>query len=193
MHSCSGGRKVMKAYMRQYFRIGCWLVLAICVSFIGINIVDADKVKAAEPDRITFYGAVTSSISSSVAVPAAQAYLWTSGTVPPVINPDATAGTRDRYGDTKTQAIGIIKQLDTVLQQGGLSLADVIYLRAYLVADPALNNQVDFQGWFDAYAQFFNTRVTPKTARSTVAVTRLVDPGWLIEVEAFAIYPKNNK
>ena len=179
--------------MRQYFRISCWLVLAICVSFIGINLLSADKVKAAEPDRITFYGAVTSPISSSVAVPANQAYLWTSGTIPPVINPDATVGTRDRYGDTKTQAIGIIKQLDTVLHQGGLSLADVIYLRAYLVADPALNNQVDFQGWFDAYTQFFNTRKTPKTARSTVAVTRLVDPGWLIEVEAFAVYPKNKK
>ena len=177
--------------MRQIFKVGCWLLLATCVSFIGINFVRADKVAAAEPQKITFYGSVQSSISSSVAVPAKQAYLWTSGTVPPVTNPDATVGTRDRYGDTKTQATGIIKQIDTVLKQAGLSLADVIYLRAYLVADSALDNKVDFQGWFDAYAQFFNTATTPKVARSSVAVAGLVDPGWLIEIEAFAVYPKN--
>jgi len=183
----------MNAYMRQIFKVGCWLLLATCVSFIGINFVRADKVAAAEPQKITFYGSVQSSISSSVAVPAKQAYLWTSGTVPPVTNPDATVGTRDRYGDTKTQATGIIQQIDTVLKQAGLSLADVIYLRAYLVADSALDNKVDFQGWFDAYAQFFNTTTTPKVARSSVAVAGLVDPGWLIEIEAFAVYPKNKK
>ncbi len=181
----------MKVYFGRFFRMGCWLLLAICVSFIGINLVGADKVKAAEPERITFYGSVQSSISSAVAVPGDQAYLWTSGTVPPVINSDAPLHSRDSYGDTKTQAIGIIQQLETVLGQAGLSLADVIYLRAYLVADPALNNQIDFEGWFNAYAQFFNTRKTPKVARSSVAVAGLVDPGWLIEIEAFAVYPKN--
>ena len=176
----------------RFFRIGRWLLLAICVSFIGINLVST-QVKAAEPQRITFYGPVQSPISSAVAVPANQAYFWTSGTVPPVINPNAPMGTRDRYGDTKTQGIGAIQRIETLLKEVGLSLADVTYLRVYLVADPAMNNKVDFQGWFDAYAQFFNTETTPKVARSTVAVAGLVDPGWLIELEAVAVYPKNTK
>ncbi len=69
----------------------------------------------------------------------------------------------------------------------------MVYLRAYLVADPVLDNRVDFQGWFDAYAQFFNNENNPtKVARSTVAVAGLADPGWLIEIEAVAVYPKSS-
>ena len=72
-----------------------------------------------------------------------------------------------------------------------LTLSDVTYLRVYLVADPALDNRVDYEGWFNAYAQFFNNEANPtKVARSTVAVAGLVDPGWLIEIEAVAVYPK---
>jgi hypothetical protein len=104
----------MNAYMRQIFKVGCWLLLATCVSFIGINFVRADKVAAAEPQKITFYGSVQSSISSSVAVPAKQAYLWTSGTVPPVTNGRNSRCSRSlwRY---EAQATGIIQQIDTVL------------------------------------------------------------------------------
>ena len=179
----------MKRYISQFFRFGRWLLLAICVSLIGISLVGT-HVKAAAPERVTYYGTVQSSILSAVAVPGERAYYWTSGTVPPVTNPSAPLRTRDRYGDTKTQAIGIIQRFQTQLQEAGLSLSDVIYLRVYLVADPALNNQVDYQGWFDAYAQFFNTETVPKVARSTLAVAGLVDPGWLIEIEAVAVYPK---
>ncbi|MUG94230.1 translation initiation inhibitor, yjgF family protein [Scytonema sp. UIC 10036] len=184
----------MKKYISQWFRVSLWLLLTICVSLlvmqsVGVGIKAAEKTAA--PSKVTFYGSDTSPISSAVAVPTGQAYFWTSGTVPPAINPDAPARTRDRYGDTKTQAIGTLKQIQTVLQNAGLSLADVIYLRVYLVADPDLNNQVDYQGWFDAYGQFFNTQTNPtKVARSTVAVAGLVDPGWLIEIEAVAVYPK---
>ena len=84
-----------------------------------------------------------------------------------------------------------MQRIETLLQEVGLGLSDVVYLRVYLVADPALDNQVDYQGWFDAYAQFFNNETNPvKVARSTLAVAGLVDPGWLIEIEAVAVYPK---
>ena len=183
----------MKQYISQFFRIGRWVVLAICISLIGISLA-SKPVKAQAPDSVTFYGTPSSSISSAVAVPADRAYYWTSGTVPPVINPSAPLRTRDRYGDTKTQAIGILDRFHTLLTEVGLSYDDVIYLRVYLVADPALNNQVDYQGWFDAYAQYFNNEVNPtKVARSTLAVAGLVDPGWLIEIEAVAVYPKKGE
>lgn len=78
----------------------------------------------------------------------------------------------------------------------------------------------DYQGWFRAYARFFDkdnpnraatftsataiTRsprltaapppepgaTTVKTARSTVGLPGLVVPGWLIEIEAIAVYPE---
>lgn len=178
----------MKRYISQFFRLSRWLILAICVSLIGISLVSAD-VKAAAPNRVTYYGPVESSILSAVAVPDNRAYFWTSGTVPPVLDPNGRTS-RERYGDTKTQGIGTIRQIETVLKEAGLSLADVIYLRVYLVADPFKDNTVDFQGWFDAYAQFFNTETVPKVARSTVAVAGLVIPDWLIEIEAVAVYPK---
>ncbi|MSU45798.1 MAG: hypothetical protein EXS42_01375 [Lacunisphaera sp.] len=45
-------------------------------------------------------------------------------------------------------------------------------------------------GWIKAYGEFFNNAQNPsKTARSTVAVTGLVSPDWLIKIEAFAVYP----
>ncbi len=122
---------------------------------------------------------------------AGQAYFWTSGTVPPVLNENAPAGSRDRFGDTKTQAIGTLKRIEGLLKDVGLSMSDVTYLRVYLVADKFKDNKVDYQGWFDAYGEYFNNPHNPtKTARSTVAVAGLVNPDWLIEIEAVAVFPK---
>jgi enamine deaminase RidA (YjgF/YER057c/UK114 family) len=142
------------------------------------------------PTTVTFTGAPQAQISSNVAIPAGKAVVWTSGTVPSMADRNAPAGSRERYGDTKTQGISILKTIETQLKEKGLSLKDVVYLRVYVVADKAKNNAPDFQGWFDAYAQFFGTAENPtKPARSTVAVAGLVNADWLIEIEAFAAYP----
>jgi enamine deaminase RidA (YjgF/YER057c/UK114 family) len=77
------------------------------------------------------------------------------------------------------------------LKEKGLSLKDVIYLRVYVVPDPQKGNKPDFEGWFAAYADFFNNAANPtKTARSTISVPALVNADWLIEIEAVAAYPK---
>jgi enamine deaminase RidA (YjgF/YER057c/UK114 family) len=108
-----------------------------------------------------------------------------------VLNENAPAGSRDRFGDTKTQAIGTLKRIEGLLKDVGLSMSDVTYLRVYLVADKFKDNKVDYQGWFDAYGEYFNNPHNPtKTARSTVAVAGLVNPDWLIEIEAVAVFPK---
>jgi enamine deaminase RidA (YjgF/YER057c/UK114 family) len=71
-----------------------------------------------------------------------------------------------------------------------LSLKDVVYLRVYVTPDAAKGGKPDFAGWFKAYGEFFNTKENPvKTARSTVGVAALVNPDWLIEIEAVAVYP----
>lgn len=157
----------------------------------------AAAVKASDPvdasavptSSVVFTGSAQSPISSGVAVPANRAYYWTSGTVPPVLNASAPAGSRERYGDTRTQAVGVLRAIEGQLRERGLSLGDVVYMRVYIAPDKAKNNTYDFQGWFDAYAQFFANATNPvKVARSTVGVAALVNPDWLIEIEAVAVY-----
>lgn len=138
----------------------------------------------------TFYGSPTSSISSGTIVPEGAAYLYTSGTVPPVLNKEGST-IYERYGDTKTQAVGVLKSIEKQLADQGLTMKDVVYLRAYLVADTAKENKFDFAGWNEAYGEFFNNEKNAvKPARSTVGVAGLVSSDWLIEIEAVAVYPR---
>lgn len=147
------------------------------------------RVLPTAPENVTRYGSATSSILSGVTIPASVGVYWSSGTVPSVRNSSAPAGTRERFGNTTEQAINIILRLQTLLAGAGLTLNDAVYLRVFLVKDPFLG-AVDYQGWFSAYAQYFNIPGGVKTARSTMAVTGLVNPDWLIEIELWAVYPK---
>ena len=145
---------------------------------------------AMPPTDVKFYGNPNSPISSGVIVPSGRASIWVSGTTPPVLKTDAPPGSRERFGDTKVQATGILKSIETQLATHGLSMREVVYIRAYLVPDPAKENKIDIAGWNAAYGEVFNTAANPvKTARSTVGVVALVNADWLIEIEAFAIYP----
>jgi enamine deaminase RidA (YjgF/YER057c/UK114 family) len=142
------------------------------------------------PSEVTFYGNPSSPISSGVVIPAGRASVWISGTTPPVLKADAPRGARERFGDTKTQAAGILKSIEGQLAARGLSMRDVVYIRAYLVPDPQKENKIDVAGWNVAYSEVFGTAANPtKTARSTVGVLALLNADWLIEVEAFAVFP----
>ncbi|SDE66002.1 Enamine deaminase RidA, house cleaning of reactive enamine intermediates, YjgF/YER057c/UK114 family [Paenibacillus sp. UNCCL117] len=170
---------------------------AVLVSSIGAYVYAADEAAdmpskyPAEPvHEVEFYGSPGSSISGGVSVPAGASYLFTSGTVPPLLNKEGKT-VYERYGDTKTQATGILTNIEKQLADKGLSLKDVIYLRVYVAPDAAKENKFDFAGWNEAYALFFNNADNPvKTARSTVGVPALVSSDWLIEIEAVAVYPK---
>ena len=163
--------------------IGAPLALAASVAHAQ------EPARKGPPQAVTFYGSPTSPIAGGVAIPAGAAFVWTSGTVPPVVKPDAPAGDIARFGDTKTQAVGTLKAIEAQLAQQGLTMADVVYLRAYLVADPA-KGAIDVDGWNAGYREFFGTAANPtKPARSTVGVAALVNKLWLIEIEAFAVYP----
>jgi enamine deaminase RidA (YjgF/YER057c/UK114 family) len=141
------------------------------------------------PDKIIFTGTGQGPISSGVVVPANRAYYWTSGIAPAVLDASAPAGSRERYGDTKTQAIGILRVIEGQLRERGLSLGDVVFMRVYVAPDKFKNNTYDFPGWFEAYGQFFNNASNPvRVARSSLGVAQLVNPEWLIEIEAVAIY-----
>ncbi len=158
--------------------------------FLSLGLLIATTVSAQAPTSVTFSGNPRSPISSNVAIPANTAYFWTSGTVPSVADTTAPAGSPPRFGDTKTQGISILRNIEGQLKEKGLTMKDVVYLRVYVVADKNKGNAFDYQGWFDAYAQFFGTAANPtKPSRSTVGVASLVNAEWLIEIEAFAVYP----
>lgn len=144
----------------------------------------------AKPSIVTFFGKGTSPISSGVAVPEGKTHYYTSGIGAPVLDPAAPVGSATRYGDTKTQAIRVLNQIQMNLKEVGLGLQDVTFLRVYVSPDAHKENKPDFPGWFAAYAQFFGTPENPvKVARSTVGVASLANPDWLIEIEAVAVFP----
>ncbi len=146
---------------------------------------------AAPPREVLFYGPPAAIISAGVVIPAGRAVVWTSGTTPPLLRPDLAVGHPDRFGDTKAQAAAILKDVETQLETRGLAMRDVVYVRAYLVPDPAKASTIDVAGWNAAFTDTFGTAVTPtKPARSTVGVVALVNPEWLVELEVFAAYPR---
>ncbi|WP_176956232.1 Rid family hydrolase [Catalinimonas alkaloidigena] len=141
------------------------------------------------PDSVTFYGAQTTPFSAGAIVPAGHTLHITAGTVAPLLDSAAAPGSSARYGDTYTQAVGALRRIDANLQQHGLSLADVVQLRAFL--GPDSTGAPDFQAWFKAYGEFFNNETNPtRPARSTLGVSHLVNPDMLIELEAVAVQKK---
>ncbi|MBD2022158.1 translation initiation inhibitor, yjgF family protein, partial [Leptolyngbya sp. FACHB-36] len=128
----------MKRLM-SFFKWRRWMSVAICTVLISLSIFTVTALaseKAKAPRKVTFFGAPTSAISSGVSLPKNVGLYYSSGTVPPVIDSTAPAGSRERYGDTYTQAVGTLKRIEELLVEQGLTLNDVVYLTAYLVPDP---------------------------------------------------------
>jgi enamine deaminase RidA (YjgF/YER057c/UK114 family) len=124
---------------------------------------------------------------SSVVWVGDTAYL--SGTMAPLDYPaDKAKGTPAGYtGDTKTQAIGAIKAIETQLKGVGLGLGDIVQMTAFLSGDPAKNDMMDLDGWNEAYRMFFGTAEQPnKPVRATVQVAHLVHSTGRIEIMVVA-------
>jgi enamine deaminase RidA (YjgF/YER057c/UK114 family) len=137
--------------------------------------------------EITRAGDPKSPIAASVTAPADYDTIYVSGMTPPVIDETAPAGSTARFGDTKTQSIGVFKRLEAALKAQGYDLGDVVMMRVYLVGDPAKGGVMDFAGMMEAYRTFFGTAEQPnKPARVTMQVAGLVAPGMLAEIEVQA-------
>ena len=176
--------------MRAGWRVAVAAAIVATAFSSALAAQKAAPAAAGAPPQVKFVGVATSPISASVMIPAGRASMWISGTTPPVLKADAPAGARERYGDTRMQAAGILKNIEGQLTAQGLTMKDVVYVRAYLVADPAKDSKIDVPGWNAAYTEVFGSAANPtKTARSTVGVASLVNADFLIEVEAFAVFP----
>jgi enamine deaminase RidA (YjgF/YER057c/UK114 family) len=114
--------------------------------------------------------------------------LYVSGQLPSPQTPaDSAAGKPAVWGNTQAQAENAFGKIETILKEQGLTMADVVMMRVYMVADPAMGNKLDFAGMNAAYNKHFGTVTQPnKPARSTVQVAALVNPGPLLEIEVQA-------
>jgi enamine deaminase RidA (YjgF/YER057c/UK114 family) len=167
-------------------------ILSLLIAILAGQLVSCrTQPVASSSGKVRYFGNPTAVISSAVVVPANRKYYWSSGVVSPVLDPSAPEGTREKHGDTKSQAIGILNRLQDSLSTQGLTFRDVTYLRVYVAPDKFNNNQIDFKGWFEAYARFFGTAENPtKPSRSTLGVASLVSTDKLIEIELVAVYPE---
>ena len=130
-----------------------------------------------------------SPIASVVTVPAGYDTIYVSGMVPPVVDEKATGVAK--FGDTKTQTIGVIKRLQDALKTQGADLKDVVMMRVLLVGDPAKEGKMDFAGMMEGYKMFFGTAEQPnKPSRITSQVSGLVADGMLVEIEVQAAKKK---
>ena len=113
---------------------------------------------------------------------------YMSGQLPTPITPaDRAKGTPAVYGNTQAQAESTFTKIQNLLKEQGLSMGDVVMMRVYMTADPAMDHKLDFAGMNAAYAKYFGTPDQPnKPARSTVQVAALVAAGALLEVEVQA-------
>jgi len=118
--------------------------------------------------------------------------LYVSGQLPSPATPADRATNKPAVWDnTQAQAENAFAKIETILKEQGLGMGDVVMMRVYMVADPAMDNKLDFAGMNAAYNKYFGTPAQPnKPARSTVQVAALVNAGPLLEVEVQAARSK---
>ncbi|CAN7142588.1 Rid family hydrolase [Phenylobacterium sp. LjRoot225] len=119
-------------------------------------------------------------IAAAVTVPAGTKLVFVSGALPAPGTP----------GSTEAQSASTLSRIEATLKGLGLSLADVVSARVYLVGDPQKGGEIDFAGLNAAWGRVFGTAEQPnKPSRTTVKVAGLVAPGALVEIEVIAAKP----
>ena len=96
------------------------------------------------------------------------------------------------HTDTTSQTVGLIKDVQKLLESQKLTLSDVVMMHVYLGGDPAKDGKMDFAGMMAGYTQFFGTKDQPnKPARTTVQVVLPAGArGALVEIDLVAVRTK---
>ena len=124
-------------------------------------------------------------IAQAVQVTGNATTYYVSGQVPPVANKEADPSSREAYGDTKTQAVGVLNRIKGILEGLGLTMGDVVKMQVFLVHNSSA--PMDFKAFMEGYTQFFGGSQPNLPARSVVGVAALANPGFLVEIEVIAV------
>lgn len=144
--------------------------LLLAASLLAIPAAQAQQIKRTPIPNSNF------PISVAVSVPAGADTVYFSGVLPETVD-----------GDTQAQTLSVLNRLKAALANEGLTLADVVSLRVFLVGDPKLDNKLDFKGLNASFGQFFGTAEQPnKPSRTAVQVVALPLPGALVEIDLIA-------
>ena len=85
-------------------------------------------------------------------------------------------------GNFEAQVEQVFKNLKIAVEAAGGTMADIVKLNIYLVAEVAPSEVPKLRAIRDRYV---NVQSPP--ASTLVVVTRLARPGWLVEIEAVAV------
>lgn len=166
--------------MRTLFAAALAALAAACTTLTAEDMAPADIARTVNP-------AMTVPIATSVRVPAGHDLVFISGMIPATADPSAPPGTRAAYGDTRTQTLSVLARLGAALEAEGLTFADVVVARVFLVGDPELGGRMDFAGLNQAFGQFFGSAEQPnRPARTVVQVVALPAPGAMVEIDFIA-------
>ncbi len=105
-----------------------------------------------------------------------ESQIWVAGCAP------IMADGADPPPDAYSQAKRCLEIVERALQKAGGSLADVVRTRIYLVRTE------DFEDVGRAHGEAFS-EIRP--ANTTLTVKELVNPSWLVEIEADAVLSSN--
>ena len=73
--------------------------------------------------------------------------LYLSGQLPTPSTPaDREKGTPAVYGNTQAQSESTFAKIEGLLKEQGLTMGNVVMMRVYMAADPAMGNKLDFAG-----------------------------------------------
>jgi enamine deaminase RidA (YjgF/YER057c/UK114 family) len=109
----------------------------------------------------------------------------------PATPADKATGAAATYGDTKTQTLSALKNIETILKSQGLTMGDVVQMEVFLAGDPAKDGKMDFAGMNEAYSQYFGTTEQPnKPVRAAMQVAGLATPWGLVEIQVVAVKSK---